>query len=204
MRVTTLLRKLLCVTSLSVRGARFEIEGLVVEVRPRWRRARCGQCGKPGPVYLTATDTGGAELGCTSADFEAESLACIPRREMEGGPHCDASSHVHRGAIRRVLYRAGKCQAWRWQPASMIEPYLLCARDSQEMIRLCASRLYEMVRQPKSRAAHQFRHGQPLLAPATVSAYLWLRSASRRAGPGRLGPLRQTWSGEPSAPCRAL
>ncbi len=51
MRVTTLLRKLLCVTSLSVRGARFEIEGLVVEVRPRWRRARCGQCGKPGPVY---------------------------------------------------------------------------------------------------------------------------------------------------------
>lgn len=52
MRVTTLLRKLLCVTRLVVENARFETEGLVIGVRPRrGRRARCGQCGKAGSTY---------------------------------------------------------------------------------------------------------------------------------------------------------
>ncbi len=52
MRVATVLRKLLCVTSIVVQEARFEFEGLVIAVRPRRaRRPRCGQCGKPGSTY---------------------------------------------------------------------------------------------------------------------------------------------------------
>jgi transposase len=31
----------------------FEGEGLVVDVKPRWRRARCPECGKPRPVHDT-------------------------------------------------------------------------------------------------------------------------------------------------------
>lgn len=51
MRVTTLLRKLLCVTSLLVLGARFEAEGLIIDVRPRWGRPRCSGCQRPAPAY---------------------------------------------------------------------------------------------------------------------------------------------------------
>ena len=51
MRVTTLLKKLLDVTRLLVTGGEFTGVGLVVDVRPRWRKARCGQCGRQAPVY---------------------------------------------------------------------------------------------------------------------------------------------------------
>jgi transposase len=49
-RVTTVLRKLLGVTGLWVEGVSFEEDGLVVEVRPSWRRRRCGQCGQRARV----------------------------------------------------------------------------------------------------------------------------------------------------------
>lgn len=49
-----LLRRLLGVKGLVVRGARFEPHGVEVEVRPRQRRARCGECGRPSPGYDTA------------------------------------------------------------------------------------------------------------------------------------------------------
>ena len=50
-RVSTLLRKLLCVTSLIVTGARFEPAGLIIDVRPRWKRPRCSTCRKPATAY---------------------------------------------------------------------------------------------------------------------------------------------------------
>jgi transposase len=50
-RITTLLRRLIGVTSLSVRSVAFEGGDLVVGVVPRWRRPRCGVCGKRAPGY---------------------------------------------------------------------------------------------------------------------------------------------------------
>jgi len=50
-RVATLVRKLLAVTSLIVQDARFEAEGLIVTVRPRWKRPRCGTCGARAAPY---------------------------------------------------------------------------------------------------------------------------------------------------------
>lgn len=44
MRVTTLFRRLLGVSDLFVKRSRWEPEGLVLEVVPRWRRPRCGEC----------------------------------------------------------------------------------------------------------------------------------------------------------------
>jgi transposase len=51
--VGELLRRVLGVNGLVVRGARLEARGVVVEVRPRQRRARCPECGRPGPGYDT-------------------------------------------------------------------------------------------------------------------------------------------------------
>jgi len=50
-RITTVVRRLLGVTSLVVQSVVFEEEGLVVRVAPRWRRPRCGGCGKRAPGY---------------------------------------------------------------------------------------------------------------------------------------------------------
>jgi transposase len=52
--VEELLRRLLGVKTLVVRGAQFEPHGVEVEVRPRQRRARCGECGRPSPGYDTS------------------------------------------------------------------------------------------------------------------------------------------------------
>lgn len=51
MRVTTLIRRLLGVTGLIVDDFGFGADGLVVAVRPRWRRPRCGGCGKRAAGY---------------------------------------------------------------------------------------------------------------------------------------------------------
>jgi transposase len=52
MRVTTLFRRLLDVTGLQVKGALLTTDGsLSVEVAPRWRRPRCGVCGRVAPGY---------------------------------------------------------------------------------------------------------------------------------------------------------
>jgi transposase len=47
------LRRVIGVKGLVVRGARLEPRGIVVEVRPRQRRPRCSECGRPGPGYDT-------------------------------------------------------------------------------------------------------------------------------------------------------
>lgn len=51
MRISTVFRKLLGVTGLMVTEVGFEEDGLVVDVRPRWRNPRCGQCGRQRPTY---------------------------------------------------------------------------------------------------------------------------------------------------------
>ena len=48
-----LLRRVIGVKGLVVRGARLEPRGVVVEVRPRQRRPRCSECGRPCPGYDT-------------------------------------------------------------------------------------------------------------------------------------------------------
>lgn len=51
MRIGTLFRKLLGVTELIVATVSFEERGLVLKVRPRWRRPRCGVCRKRVAAY---------------------------------------------------------------------------------------------------------------------------------------------------------
>jgi transposase len=50
-RITTLIRRVLGVTGLIVDDFAFAPDGLVVMVRPRWRRPRCGACGRRAPGY---------------------------------------------------------------------------------------------------------------------------------------------------------
>lgn len=51
MRIATVLRKLLGVTGLFVTTVGFEEKGLVVGVRPRWGKPRCGECGRKRSIY---------------------------------------------------------------------------------------------------------------------------------------------------------
>ena len=51
MRATTLIREMLGVTGLVVDDFEFTADGLVVAVRPRWRKPRCGGCGKRAAGY---------------------------------------------------------------------------------------------------------------------------------------------------------
>lgn len=52
MRMTSVLRKLVGIAELFVVGAVWTVDGdLSVEVRPRWRKPRCGVCGSRGPVH---------------------------------------------------------------------------------------------------------------------------------------------------------
>jgi transposase len=50
-RITTVIRRLLGITGLLVSSVAFQQEGLVVAVRPTWRKPRCGRCGRQGSVY---------------------------------------------------------------------------------------------------------------------------------------------------------
>ena len=51
MRITTVIRKLLGVTKLFVSDVSFQLEGVVVRVRPTWRVPRCGICSRKAPGY---------------------------------------------------------------------------------------------------------------------------------------------------------
>jgi transposase len=48
-RITTVFRRLLGVSDLLVTAVSLESEGLVLGVRPRWRKPRCGECGHRAP-----------------------------------------------------------------------------------------------------------------------------------------------------------
>jgi transposase len=50
------LRRVIGVKQLVVRGARLGPRGMVVQVRPRQRRPRCPECGRPGPGYDTRAE----------------------------------------------------------------------------------------------------------------------------------------------------
>ena len=51
MRISTLFRKLLGVTAMVVTAVSFAEVGLLVDVLPRWRKPRCGGCGRRRGVY---------------------------------------------------------------------------------------------------------------------------------------------------------
>lgn len=51
MRVSTLAQKLLGVTGLVVQKVTVEGRNVVIDVRPRWRNPRCGECRVPRPGY---------------------------------------------------------------------------------------------------------------------------------------------------------
>ncbi len=51
MRIRTLLRKLIGVPQIRVRGVRFAQDHLEIEVRPSWRDPRCATCERRVPVY---------------------------------------------------------------------------------------------------------------------------------------------------------
>ncbi len=53
MRLTTVLRRLVAVMSIFVQGFEFSAAGLIVDVRPTWRRPRCSQCQQRGATYDT-------------------------------------------------------------------------------------------------------------------------------------------------------
>lgn len=76
-RVSTLLRRLIGVSRLVVQGFRFEQDTLVVSVRPRWQRARCGECGAKRRGYDQARPRRWRHLGLGSLRIE---LAYTPRR----------------------------------------------------------------------------------------------------------------------------
>jgi hypothetical protein len=48
------LGRVLRIQGLSVSGARLTARGVVVQVRPRQRKPRCGVCGRPAPGYDTS------------------------------------------------------------------------------------------------------------------------------------------------------
>ncbi|MEQ8764304.1 MAG: transposase family protein [Planctomycetota bacterium] len=51
MRATTIFRDLLGLSKTVVKAVCFTEDSLRVEVKPRWRKPRCGGCGKKAPGY---------------------------------------------------------------------------------------------------------------------------------------------------------
>ncbi|MFV2074416.1 MAG: ISL3 family transposase [Thermoanaerobaculales bacterium] len=89
MRATTLLRRLVGVTDLFVCSVRLEGEALLVEVRPRHRKPRCGRCGRRAPGYDRAPERRWRHLGLGSirlylcyAPRRVECAACGVRTEQ--------------------------------------------------------------------------------------------------------------------------
>jgi transposase len=52
-RITTVFKRLLGVISMSVKDVGLEGKELVADVRPRWQRPRCPECGAPGTIHQT-------------------------------------------------------------------------------------------------------------------------------------------------------
>lgn len=76
-RITTVFRQLLAVTSLFVRSLTFGEEGLVLRVRPRWRKPRCGGCERRAPGYDRLRERRWRHLGLGRTRIW---LAYAPRR----------------------------------------------------------------------------------------------------------------------------
>jgi transposase len=77
MRISTVFRKLLAVTAMVVRAVLVKGDEVVVAVSPLWRRPRCGECGKIGPIYDTCGERTWRHLALGRSPFL---LRYAPRR----------------------------------------------------------------------------------------------------------------------------
>jgi len=89
-RLTTVLRRLLAVTSIFVRGFEFTTGGLVIEVRPTWRKPRCSSCRRQCPGYDTQASRLWRHLGLGSLRIW---LRYAPRRAR--CKHCKVTRVEH-------------------------------------------------------------------------------------------------------------
>ena len=77
MRLTTVLRRLIAVTSIFVRGVEFGSSGIILDVRPTWRKPRCSSCLRRCPGYDTQAPRLWRHLGLGSVRIW---LRYTPRR----------------------------------------------------------------------------------------------------------------------------
>lgn len=77
MRIGTVFRKLLGVTTMVVHAVLFEDVGPVIDVKPSWRKPRCGLCGRCRPVYDTCEPRMWRHLALGRTQFR---LRYAPRR----------------------------------------------------------------------------------------------------------------------------
>ena len=109
MRSTTLLRHLIGVPDLFVRSVDLEDRSLLVEVAPRWRRARCGRCGHRAPGYDQARERQWRHLGLGEirlylryAPRRVECAACGVKTEQV--PWAESGSRFTRDFEEMVAY----------------------------------------------------------------------------------------------------
>lgn len=88
------LQRVIGVKGMVVVGARLEPRGVVVQVRPRQRRARCSECGQPGPGYDTRQERLWRHLSLGRTVFW---LSYAPRR---------VECHKHGARVERVPWAA--------------------------------------------------------------------------------------------------
>ncbi len=105
-----------------------------------------------------------------SADKEAEILRVYHAEKWKVGTIARQLG-VHHGTVRRVLAQAGQAPGLEMVRASMIEPYLPFVQETlKKYPTLCASRLYEMVRQRGyPGGADHFRHMVSRYRPRLLS-----------------------------------
>lgn len=115
MRVTTVLRRLLGVTDLFVQFVSFEVEGLVVRVRPRWRHPRCNECGRRSACYDHRPARRWRHLGLGSVklwlEYAPRRVACsrCGTVRVEKLPWAEPASRFTRDFEETVAYLAQVC-----------------------------------------------------------------------------------------------
>ena len=115
MRTTTVLRVLLSIQDLAVRGFHFDATGLVVDVVPRWTLPRCGECGAKCPSVHDARerrwrhhDLAGMTLHLRYRIRRAHCPDCGAVK-TEGIPWAPHGSNFTRDFEERVAYLAQQC-----------------------------------------------------------------------------------------------
>ncbi|HSR73131.1 MAG TPA: ISL3 family transposase [Kiloniellales bacterium] len=112
MRATSLFRRLIGVTSLFVTSVSFEPVGLVLQVRPRWRKPRCGKCCGPAPGYDHARPRRwrSLNLGVLKVwlEYRPRRVSCerCGRTRVEQVPWADHGSSFTRDFEELVAYLA--------------------------------------------------------------------------------------------------
>lgn len=112
MRASTLLRVILSIQHLVVRGFSFGATGLVVDVVPSWKLPRCGDCGAVArrshdrrPRLWRHLDLAGMTVHLRYAIRRVHCLACR-RVKTEQVPWADASCNFTHAFEERVAYLA--------------------------------------------------------------------------------------------------